>query len=532
MAGLSGKVLRSLGWVFANMATKNALQFVRTVVLWRILTEEDFGLNGMAWLAINGFALLQDMGFQSALIQRKSDLPEAVSVAWYANVAIRSTVYALLFVLAPLIAAHFGEPEVCPILRVASLAILINSFGSANEALLRKNFQFERILVVESLELLVQVASQIVLALLGFRVWSLVYGVVISAAARSLLLWRIAPIRLVRFQPRVAWEMFHFGKHMTLSTLLLWLINNMDYYFVGKFLGKAALGFYTLAYKLAFMLSANVAKGLGAVLFPAFSEIGDDLERVRAAWLRSIRYSMAVMVPMALGMILFSRPIIATFYKPKCDVIVAAFSILTVAALFRGVGVPVGDLQKGIGRPYLLTLVAFVHAVSMAPVLGLVTALAAPATRALIGSFGLDAIESGIAWTLVYPAHLRGSLAAASAAITATTFFAGLGLALVLTSRYVPYTAGQVFTALSPSLASGCAMAAAALGAKAAFAVLLPSAPPPIVLLVGAPFSFAAYVATMIVGFPSVYGDLKRLLSRARRQAPEPQAPAVGALVP
>ncbi len=532
MAGLSGKVLKSLGWVFANMATKNVLQFVRTVVLWRILTEEDFGLNGMAWLAINGFTLLQDMGFQSALIQRKRDIAEAVSVTWYANVVIRAFIYAVLFVLAPAIAAHFREPEVCPILRVASLAVLINSFGSANEALLRKTFQFQRILVVESLELLAQVVVQVALALLGFRVWSLVYGALASAAVLSLLLWRIAPIRLVKFQPRVALEMFHFGKHMTLSTLLLWCIHNMDYYFVGKFLGKAALGFYTLAYKLAFMLSANVAKGLGSVLFPAFSEIGDATDRARAAWLRSIRYSMAVAVPMALIMILFSRPIIATFYKPKCDVIVATFSILTVASLFRGIGVPIGDLQKGIGRPHLLTVVAFVHAVSMAPVLGLVTAFAGPATRALLSSFGLDPVESAIAWTLAYPVHLRVSLAAAAVAITATTFFAGLGLALILTSRYVGYTAGQVFSALSPSLAAGCAMAATALGAKAAFALLQPSARAPIVLAAGAPLAFAAYVATLLVGFPELYRDLRQLLARSRKRAVEPQAPEVGALVP
>ncbi|MGQ9590497.1 MAG: lipopolysaccharide biosynthesis protein [Planctomycetota bacterium] len=516
MAGLSGKVLRSLGWVFANMATKNVLQFVRTVVLWRILSEDDFGLNGLAWLAINGFALLQDMGFQSALIQRKTDLDKAVSVTWYANVAIRGVVYAVLFSIAPAVAAHFREPEVCPILRVASLTVLANSFGSANEALLRKNFQFERILVVDSLELLVQVAIQIVLALLGFGVWSLVYGTLASAIVRSLLLWRIAPIRLVRFDPAVAWQMFHFGKHMTLSTLLVWCINNMDYYFVGKFLGKAALGFYTLAYKLAFLLSANVAKGLGAVLFPAFSEIGDDRDRVRAAWLKSIRYSMAVMVPMALGMILFSRQIIATFYKPKCDVIVATFSILTVAALFRGVGVPIGDLQKGIGRPHLLTTVAFAHVLAVAPILGLVTALAAPATRALLRSAGLVPIEGAIAWTLVYPLHLRVSLAAASVAITGTTFFAGLGFALVLTSRHVGYTARQVLGALAPSLASGGVMAAAALGAKAAFAIFAPSAPAPVVLFVGGPTAAAAYAVTMLAGFPSVYGDLRALLARSR----------------
>src|SRR5262245_38578927 len=59
MPTLSTKVINSLGWVFSNILLKNALQFVRGVILWRILAPGDFGLNQMAWLAINMFTLLQ-----------------------------------------------------------------------------------------------------------------------------------------------------------------------------------------------------------------------------------------------------------------------------------------------------------------------------------------------------------------------------------------------------------------------------------------------------------------------------------------
>lgn len=518
---LTNKVVTSLGWIFANMLTKNVLLFVRTVVLWRLLSEEDFGLNGMAWLAINGFTLLQDMGFQSALIHWKKDIDKAVSVTWYANVAIRIAVYAILFAIAPFVAEHFNEPLVSPILRVASLCIVLGSFGTANEALLRKKFQFGRILVVDSLELVVQVASQIALAATGFGVWSLVYGTMIAVVVRSLTLWRIAPIRLVAFDMAVAREMFQFGKHMTLSSLLLWLIGNMDYYFIGKFLGKGALGFYTLAFRLAYLLSQNVARMLGAVLFPAFSEIGSDAGRVRGAWLRSIRYAMVLMVPMGFGLALFAPELIGAFYKPKCQVVVATMAILTFSALFRGVGVPLGDLQKGIGKPYLLTRIAFVHVLLMGPLLFAVTAGTGPLFGSILSRLDMSAEALEVAKVLTAPLEMGFGLAAAAAVITGTTFVAGLWLGLSLTSSEVGFTAQQVRVALRPSLVAGGAMVVAGIAAKLLFAVLLPSMPAILRLALLGPIVGAVYPTVLWFLFPSVAAELKSLLRefRSRRGA-------------
>lgn len=520
-------MLASLGWVFANIATKNVLQFVRTVVLWRILSEDDFGLNGMAWLAINGMSLLQDMGFQNALVHRRTDIEKATSVTWYANVAIRLAVYGILLAAAPAVAAYFEEPEVGPILRVAGLAIVIGAFGSANRAVLRRSFQFRRILVVDTLEVFALVASQIALALLGFGVWSLVYGTLISTTSRALMLWRIAPIRLVKFDVQVAKEMFHFGKHMTVSTLLLWLIGNLDYLFIGKFLGTGALGFYTLAFRLAYLIAQNVARMLGAVLFPAFSEIGHDLARARSAWLRSIRYSMVLMMPMGLGMILFSQEFIATFYKPKLAIVVLPMAILTVSALVRGVGVPLGDLQKGIGKPHLLTIVALVHLVVLAPLLATVTIGARPLYGWCIDALPLLEVEKAVVAVLLEPFVVHGGLIAASVVISGSTVVAGLGTALWLTSKVVGYTPYDVVVAVRPSLVAGGAMIAVVLIAKGLAAVLVPGLPPAVRLFTLGPISLAVYGLVLWLGFPAVIAHIRDAVRKKRvRGVPGSTIPA------
>jgi hypothetical protein len=96
MASVTTKILNSLGWVFSNMVAVNAIEFVRTAVLWYFLTEGDFGLNSMTWLVISSLNLLTDMGFTQALVQRRTDMREAITVAWYANIVIHGAVYGVI----------------------------------------------------------------------------------------------------------------------------------------------------------------------------------------------------------------------------------------------------------------------------------------------------------------------------------------------------------------------------------------------------------------------------------------------------
>jgi PST family polysaccharide transporter len=519
MPTLSTRILDSLGWVFGNILLKNAIQFLRVVVLWRILDAADFGLNQMAWLAINMFTLLQDMGFSAALIQRKTDIEAAISITWYTNIAIRAVVYGVLFLIAPQAAAHFQEPELESILRWASLGILISSFGNANEAVLRKNFQFRQVLIVDTGELIVQSVAQIVLALFGFGVWSLVYGSIAAAVSRSLLLWWLAPIRVGKFDVRVAKDMFHFAKHMTVSTLLIWLILHMDNYFVGKFLGAAALGYYTLAFGLAHLIATNVARLFGSVLFPAFAEVGHDRERIRAAWLRAVRYTMLVVLALGVGMIVFAHEIVLGFFPEKGEIAVLPVAILAVFAICRGFGSTLGDLAKGIAKPGILSTVAFWHAVAMAPLLLAVAWAARNLMDFSLDLSSLPLIERSFASAFFLPAEVRVGLAWVSIIVSGTALF-GVALSFTLSSREVHFTVREVFQALRPSLTASLALAAAGVASKTLLGWLLPAAHPLVVLGAAGSVAALAYAGTVWFFFPDVHGHLRSLLERRRREPP------------
>lgn len=70
---LSKKVVRGGIWVFAMRITNRGLGFIRTIILARLLDPRDFGLLGIAMLAIATLETFIQTGFQAALIQKKED---------------------------------------------------------------------------------------------------------------------------------------------------------------------------------------------------------------------------------------------------------------------------------------------------------------------------------------------------------------------------------------------------------------------------------------------------------------------------
>ena len=95
---LSKKVVRGGMWVFGLRFTNRGLGFVRTIILARLLAPSDFGLLGIAMLAISTLETFSQTGFQAALIQKKGNVESYLDTAWTVS-AIRGVVLFLILYL-------------------------------------------------------------------------------------------------------------------------------------------------------------------------------------------------------------------------------------------------------------------------------------------------------------------------------------------------------------------------------------------------------------------------------------------------
>jgi len=282
---LKEKVTSSVFWVGVSMVGARGLSFIVQIVLARILVPEYFGLISICALVMDALRLFSEMGFSSALIYRKDRVREASDVTFLAAIGTSFVLYGVAFVIAPLVGQFFRMPEVPSVLRVLSIVMVINSVGQVPFVLLARELDFRRRLVPDLVPALGYGLVAISLALSGMGVWSLVVGRIAEAILRVILVWWVVPWRPNwTFDWDLAKEMFAYGRHIIASKILIFGITNVDDTFVGRMTGAAGLGYYGLAYNLSNLPATQITRLVNQIMFPALSQLQDDLQRMRRAF--------------------------------------------------------------------------------------------------------------------------------------------------------------------------------------------------------------------------------------------------------
>ena len=84
---LSQRVVKGGFWVFLLRITQQLFNFVRLVILARILSPNDFGLMGIALLTMATLDTFSQTGFQQALIQKKEDIKPYLCLLYTSDAA-------------------------------------------------------------------------------------------------------------------------------------------------------------------------------------------------------------------------------------------------------------------------------------------------------------------------------------------------------------------------------------------------------------------------------------------------------------
>ena len=367
---LRSRVSRGLFWEGGAALIGQGMGFLVSLLLARLLTPEYFGLISIANLAIHSLVVLQELGFSSALIYRQKDVEAAANTAHWTIVVSSALLYAVAFVASPLVAQFFRSPEVTPVLRVLALTIVISSFSRVPYALLAKELDFRKKVLPEIAGSMIGNLAALLLALAGWRVWALVAGELVAAALITTLVYFVSTWRPRRqFARSLFGELFGYGKHVTVSQILIFGITNIDDLFVGRMLGKAALGQYGLAYKISNTPATNIARLVNRVTFPAFSLLQADLDRMRSAFFRQVRYVAALAMPIGVATVLFAHDFVYAVLNETWAPAIVPMQILAVYGVIRAVASNMGVIFQAGGKPQWLAGIATWRLVVMAVLL-------------------------------------------------------------------------------------------------------------------------------------------------------------------
>ena len=359
---LSHRVVKSGFWVFALRITDRLFYLTRLIILARILSPHDFGLLGIAMLAMLTLENFSQTGFQVALIQKKENIEDYLNSAWTIGILRGVVLFSILYFIAPYVAVFFNVPPAKPVIQVIGLSILLQAFTNIGIVYFQKELQFNKQFVYQLSGSLADFIVAVSTALILRSVWALVFGLLAGNLIRLIASYFIHPYRPhISFDMRKAKELFAFGKWILGSSILIFLITQGDDIFLGKLLGATMLGFYQMAYRISNMPSTEITSVISQVIFPAYSKLQHDIRRLREAYLRVLQVTTFLSFPIA-GLIFVLAPdFTKIFLGEKWMPMVPVMKVLVFAGLVRSIASTSGRIFYAVGKPKIDTKLQIVR---------------------------------------------------------------------------------------------------------------------------------------------------------------------------
>lgn len=351
MASLKDKTISGIFWSFFQKIGGKGLSVIVSIVLARILTPKEFGLIAMLTIFIAISQALTQGGFNQALIQKKNTDEEDFSSVFYINLIVSLGLYFILFFTAPLIAKFYDQPALISLTRVLSFVLIINAFSLVQSTKLKKDMHFKTLAFIHLPSIIVSGAFAIIMALLGYGVWSLVGQQLVMRLVYTIQLWfysKWTPQWI--FNKQKVKKLFAFGGNMMISSMLDQIFKNIYLVVIGKFFPAVTLGYFKNASNLSLMPTRTLSSAIKQVTFPAFSEIQDDNKRLKQGYKKAIQQLFFWVSPLLIIAAVLATPLFRFVLTEKWLPAVPFFQILCIYALFDPVCSFNMDIIKVKGR--------------------------------------------------------------------------------------------------------------------------------------------------------------------------------------
>jgi len=348
---MRGRVLRGVGWKAMSQLVFQASRIAVAVILARLLSPHDYGLAGMV-MVVGLFALVfSDLAFGAAIVQRAHLTEDDRSTVFWASIAAGVFFTSAGIALAGPLAAFYGEPEVRPLFAALSVSFLITSIGSIQTALLTREMEFRRLEIRQIAATLCGAIVGISLAFGGAGAWAIIGQQLTVAVVSSALVWLLVDWKpMFRFSGESIRRLGGFSSKVFGQRLLYYASRSADGILIGRFLGATAVGIYAVAYNVILIPFSQIAGPIQQVMFPAFARMQEDLDRVAAVWIRTMRLIAAVTMPALLGMIVVAPDFVSVILGDKWSAAVPVLRILAFVAILQSLQTMNADILQALDK--------------------------------------------------------------------------------------------------------------------------------------------------------------------------------------
>jgi O-antigen/teichoic acid export membrane protein len=327
--------VKAVGWTAVARWSSQVISWSALLINARLLSPADFGILSMTVLLTGFIAIFAEFGVGSAIIVMRELSPRQIRQTHAISVLLGLAGSAAAFLAAKPAAAFFQKPELISVVPLVSLGFVLAGFRVVPQALLARDLRFKTIAVIEACTALVNALASLLLAWLGLRYWSLVFGSLAAAGVSTILLYVIAPCGFARPVFHQVRAQLAYSQRLLISRAAWYLYSTADFMVAGRVLGGTALGVYNMAWNLA---SAPVERVVTLILRATpsvFARVQHDPVELKR-YLRVVTEGMGlIVVPAGFGLALVAGPAVSALLDARWAGVAAPLRFLAMAAVLR-----------------------------------------------------------------------------------------------------------------------------------------------------------------------------------------------------
>ncbi|MBI1370548.1 MAG: oligosaccharide flippase family protein [Planctomycetes bacterium] len=352
-------VVKGMFWSIAQAGGAQIISMAVLLVLTHLLKPSEFGLVAWANVGIMLCVALIDFGFAEAIVQRYTLAERYLDTAFWTALAMGLTLMTVLMCTADSIAqllSHNSPPEIVSklahVIRAMSLLLLFGGLNSVPIAMLRRHLHFKFLAVRTLVGGVVGGVVGVTVAIMGYGVWALVAQQLSGVFTSLILLWTNCEFRpTFKFDKQCLRDLIGFGMPISGARLLTTINERTDDMLIGYFLGPVALGYYSVAYRLNYMLIQRLVGTVSNVAMPAVARVQHEPHRVRSAYYQATRLTCLFSFPCFIGMSLLAPLIVPVVFGSQWMPSIPVMQVLSLIGIVHSMLYFNSAMIVGTGHP-------------------------------------------------------------------------------------------------------------------------------------------------------------------------------------
>lgn len=351
--GLKEKAVSGVKWNVVSQVSCTIIHLLRLAILTRLLDKSDFGLIAIAMMIVSFTEIFSELGITVGVIHKQDITDDQYSSVYWLNVTMSLFVFGVVWLISPLLAKFYNEPILTTIIPLLGIQILFNAFGKMFQTIKSKNLEFEFISKVRILSTFVGFVIAVILAYLGWGIYSLVWAQVIQIGLNQCIFAIKGHGQMkIRFHFNLGEisDFIKIGTYRLGSQILDFISSKLDVFLIGRYFGMEDLGIYNIAKDFIVRPFTMVNSLVGGVGAAAFAKIQNQMDKVKESFGKVVNLASFVCIPIYVASFVFADTIVGIMYAKEYAEVAVFIRILAFVGIESSISSQAGMLQVALGR--------------------------------------------------------------------------------------------------------------------------------------------------------------------------------------